>query len=300
MDKRPAYKTAQKRIDKSEERYRSVFENTSTSTVIIEEDMTISMANAEFEKLSGYSKEEIEGRMKWTEFIAKEDLEWMKTYHIKRRRKGKGAPGEYEFRFIDRQGNIRYIFNKVTLIPGTVRIVASLLDITERRAAEKRLRQSEKRYRDLFNSINDLVYTQDLEGRFISFNRALCKTFGYDQEELVGRRAADFMMPKYRPLFKSEYLEQVKARGYCEGVSSYFAKDGRKIFIEYHSSLVKPEEGEPYISGTGRDVTERVFAEKKIKQLQEQMLQSKKMEALGTLALALAPCPPLQLPADRC
>lgn len=153
---------------------------------------------------------------------------------------------------------------------------------------EKTLKQSEKRFRDLFNSISDLIYTQDLEGRFLSVNPAMSKIFGHDHGELIGRRAADFMNPELRPLFEREYLGRIKKDGYYEGVSGYFAKDGRKIYIEYHSSLVESGDDKPYISGTGRDVTERVLAERQVKKLQEQMLQSKKMEAIGTLAGGIA------------
>ena len=153
---------------------------------------------------------------------------------------------------------------------------------------EKTLQKSEKRFRDLFNSISDLVYTQDLEGRFLTVNPAMSKIFGYDQEELIGRSSADFMSPKLRPFYKQAYLIQLKKYGYYKGVSSYFTKHGRKIYIESHSSLVDSGDEKPYISGTGRDETERILAERQIKKLQEQMLQSRKMEAIGTLAGGIA------------
>ena len=76
----------QKALKESEERYRSVFENTGTATIIIEKNMTISMVNAKFETLTGFSKVEIQRKMKWTEFVIPEDLERMKGYHQKRRR----------------------------------------------------------------------------------------------------------------------------------------------------------------------------------------------------------------------
>ena len=62
-----------RRLRQSEARYRTVFETTGTATIIIEPDMTISLVNAEAERLSGYAKKEIEGRMKWIGFVAPED-----------------------------------------------------------------------------------------------------------------------------------------------------------------------------------------------------------------------------------
>ena len=70
--------------------------------------------------------------------------------------------------------------------------------------------KSEKKFRDLFDSITDLIYTQDLEGRFLSVNRAMAEAFGYEKEELIGMPASDFMKPEVRLLFKSEYLEKIK------------------------------------------------------------------------------------------
>jgi len=108
-----------KRVKESEERYRTVFENTSTATVVIKEDTVISVVNNQFERLSGYSKDEIENKMKWTDFVIPEDLEKMEKYHSARRKAGGKATTEYEFHFIDRKGNIKDIFLKIGMIPGS-------------------------------------------------------------------------------------------------------------------------------------------------------------------------------------
>jgi two-component system, cell cycle sensor histidine kinase and response regulator CckA len=158
----------------------------------------------------------------------------------------------------------------------------------EQKRTEQQLLKSEKGYRDLFDSITDLIFTQDLDGRFITVNRALSTLFGYEKDELIGRPASDFMKPEMRPFFKSEYLEQTKTNGHHEGITSYFSKDGKIIYIDYHNSLVEPDDGEPYISGTGRDVTGQVLSRKEIKRLQNQVHQSQKMEAIGLMAGGVA------------
>ncbi len=80
-------------LRESEERYRAVFENSGTAMLTIEEDTSISLVNHGFEVLSGYSREEIEGKKSWVEFVAERDLTRMKDYHGERRR-GEPAPRE--------------------------------------------------------------------------------------------------------------------------------------------------------------------------------------------------------------
>ncbi len=137
-------KLAEETIRKSEERYRTIFESTATANIIIGEDATILMANNNFAELSGYSKQELEGKMSWTSFIHPDDLEIMKTYHTMRRTVGGSAPATYEFRYINRLGEIRDIFINVAMLPETKESVASLVDLTERKQLETQLIQAQK------------------------------------------------------------------------------------------------------------------------------------------------------------
>jgi len=161
-------------------------------------------------------------------------------------------------------------------------------DITERKRIAEAIYRSEKKFRDLFNAISDLVYTQDLEGRLLSFNPSFAHILGYEPGELIGQMASDFMKPELKTLFQEEYLKQILEKGSHQGVTVFCSKSGRKVYMEYRSVLVRPEDGDPFISGIGRDVTEKILSERKIKGLQEQILQSKKMEAIGTLAGGIA------------
>jgi PAS domain S-box-containing protein len=138
------HKWAEEKRRELEEKYRAVFENTGTATIIFDDDMTISMINREAEKLSGYSKEETEGKKKWTEFVAKDELERMKEYHRLRNIEPDAAPKNYEFQFIDREGNIKNILLTIDMIPGGKKRIASLLDMTERKHAIEALHKSEE------------------------------------------------------------------------------------------------------------------------------------------------------------
>lgn len=121
-------KQAENLLLESENRYRTIFENAGIPTVIIDEDLTISMVNREFVKQSGFSREEVEGKKAWKEFVTKESPE----------------NGHYECGFIDRNGMIRDHIINITKIPGTQKSVASLLDITERKKADEIRIQKER------------------------------------------------------------------------------------------------------------------------------------------------------------
>jgi PAS domain S-box-containing protein len=141
---RKAKKQTEQALKQSGKTYRAIFENTGTATVIIEEDMTLSLVNSQFETLSGYSKEEIENKKKWFEFVDKKDIKRMKKHHRERRKRDREAPARYEFDFIDRIGNTKNILLYISMIPGTKKSVASLLDITRRKELEKKFLHSQK------------------------------------------------------------------------------------------------------------------------------------------------------------
>lgn len=108
---------------------------------------------------------------------------------------------------------------------GSVSKMAVYRDVTELKQAEENAVEAEKRFRDLFESISDLIFTQDMEGRFLSFNPAMQKLFGYAEEEFLGRKASEFMKPELKSHYETDYLNMIKKRGYYEGISSYFIND---------------------------------------------------------------------------
>ncbi|HNW98650.1 MAG TPA: PAS domain S-box protein [Bacteroidales bacterium] len=177
----------------SEIQYRTIFENTGTATIIIEENTIISLANSKFEDLSGYSKEEIENKMSWKDTVVKEDLEFMEKQHKLRRINAEEALKSYEFRFVDKSGNQKYILLSIDIIPNTKRSIASLQDITERKKAENELKESEKRYRLLFehNPAPMLIYERGTL-QMLSVNESFIKHYGYKKEQIASMKLPDF------------------------------------------------------------------------------------------------------------
>jgi PAS domain S-box-containing protein len=135
-------KKAEEALKESEQYYKTIFENTGTATVIIEEDNTISLINTEFEKLYGYNKEDIEGKMEWHQFVVGKYHPMMEEYHKIRMKTPELVPRNYEFDIVDSKGTLKNIFATIAVIPGTGKSLVSLQDITERNNTENQLKTS--------------------------------------------------------------------------------------------------------------------------------------------------------------
>lgn len=138
--------------------FRRIFEKSTAPSLIIEEDQTISMINEKIEDLVGYSKEEIEGKMKWPRFVVPEDLERMSSFHRRRRHDPTHAPEEYECRLMNRDGDVYDILMKLNMVHGTTS-VATLVNVTSRKEAEKSLKLREDELRGIVENFPGHLYT---------------------------------------------------------------------------------------------------------------------------------------------
>lgn len=131
-------------LRESEEKYRNLFENTGTATLVVEEDMYVSHCNTEFEKLLEYSRSEIIRVMKVTDFVSPADREMIESYHYKRRKDPLSTPSNYEFSIVTKHGNKKSVYVQVGLVPGTKKSIASIIDITGQKVMEEQLLQAHK------------------------------------------------------------------------------------------------------------------------------------------------------------
>ena len=223
-------KKAEKQIKRSEAYYRTIFENTGTATIIIEEDTTISLVNAEFEKLYGYSKEEIEGKKSWREFVAPDYKDKIEEYHNLRRIDPSLAPRNYELKFIDRYGNIKDIFTTVAIIPGTKKSLISLLDITDNKIAENKIKDSLMEKEVLLREIHHRV-KNNLQ---IISSLLNLQTRCVEGEETINvlkesQNRVKTMAMVHEKLYQSEDLKDVNFKEYIENlVSDLFYSYGVK------------------------------------------------------------------------
>ena len=128
-------------LRESEMKYRTIFENTGAATVILEQDMTISLANSEFVSFSGYEKSEIENTKSWLHFInEKSHRKLLKEYsNIQQEKNSHAEARNFECEFYDKYNNKKEILCTLATIPGTDESVASLTDITELKIAERKI-----------------------------------------------------------------------------------------------------------------------------------------------------------------
>ncbi|HYA88963.1 MAG TPA: PAS domain S-box protein [Nitrospirota bacterium] len=253
----------------SEQKYRALFENTGTAMIIIEEDTCISLANAEVQKISGYSREEIEGKMRWTDLVREEDIGTMQSYHKLRRNDPEAAPRTYESSLIDKRGNIKPISLTIALIPGTKKSIASITDITERKRTEERLRESERMYRELVQNANSIVMRWNSKGEVTFMNEFGQTFFGYPEQEILGRHVVGTIVPAtestgrdLRPL-----MDQIRVdpKAFERNVNENIRRDGSRVWIAWSNKAVFDQQGQiTEVFSVGTDITDRKRAEEEL------------------------------------
>jgi PAS domain S-box-containing protein len=148
-------------------------------------------------------------------------------------------------------------------------------------ASQERLRVSEERYRDLFENAQDLIVTLDLDGRFTSANNAVLEVSGYSREELLAKTIFDLASPGSLELMRSAFTAVVKGQKTRGSELELKCKDGRALWIEARSRRMQDDGAITGIQSIGRDISWR-------RRLEEQLLHTQKMEAVGRLAGGVA------------
>ncbi|WP_292490541.1 PAS domain S-box protein [Methanoculleus sp. 10] len=287
---------AEAEVQRSGDMYRSIFEHTGSATIIIEDDMTIILVNSEFTRFTGYSREEVEGKMPWTAFVVAEDLERLSGYHRQRRRDPGAAPGTYEFRMVDREGREREIHMTVGCIPGTDRTVASMIDTSGRKRFEEELRATQEQMvaafeeakasqesleaqcremedyqatlRGIIDFLPDPTFVLDRAGTVTIWNRAIEQVTGVPRSRIIGSgaRVVSGRVPGFCSPLLAEVVLSRKGESIAREIHIPSPNGGEGTYLWGKASPLYDAQGR--LSGaieSLRDITERRRMEAQIR-----------------------------------
>ncbi|MDC0335270.1 PAS domain S-box protein [Pseudodesulfovibrio sp.] len=244
----------------SEERYRVMFESTGTATVIIDDDGTIINANQRFVELSEYACEEVEGKLSWSVFVSEEDLPRVQAFR-EQRFAGGNPESSYEFRFLSRTGKVRHVHLQVDQLPGTLQVIASMTDLTDRKRAEYRLHEALEEMEAIQqNTIIGIGLFKD--DKVIRINNRGAEIFGQTPSGLAGDRPSRFFPSgrQYRS-FRRRCLHGLVTTGSYQTEQQFRREDGALIWVNLFAKAVDKADLEQGVIWTMLDITKRRYNE---------------------------------------
>jgi PAS domain S-box-containing protein len=182
-----------------------------------------------------------------------------------------GKEKEWEERIVNKKGEVEYHLRKLSPLyddkKQLVWMIGYSVNITERKKIEEKIQFSEKRYRDLFDYSQAIICTHDMKGNFLSANPSLLEVLGYEQKEIMGKNLKEFLLPEDQSGFEDLYLSSIETNNKVKGVFRVIHKTGRKVYLLYQNYRVEESsDSEAYIIAFAQDVTDRIKAEKELKE----------------------------------
>jgi diguanylate cyclase (GGDEF)-like protein/PAS domain S-box-containing protein len=267
-------KRAEEEIRLGQERFRNIFENASDIIYIHDLDGNYISINDAGERIFGYTRAETL-QMNMRQVAVPEQLDILRE-QLEKKLSGDVGETSYEVDCIRKDGRriTLEVNSSVILKDGKpVAVQGIARDVTERKRGESALRESEERYRDLFENANDLIYTHDLDGNFTSINRAGERITGYSREEAVTMHVSQVVAPEYIEQAKRMITTKVDGDGPTAYELEIISKNGNRVSLELSTRLMMLD-GKPIgIQGIGRDITERKRTEEALKASEQRYRQ---------------------------
>ncbi|MDD5168927.1 MAG: PAS domain S-box protein [Syntrophales bacterium] len=248
---------------------RSLIEASLDPMMVVGADGKILDVNTATEAATGYPRSELIGTEFYNHFIAPDQIR-AKFRDVFRACSFRNEPLEIRHR----DGHVTLVLFNATLYKDekgkVVGVFAAARDITERKRAEEELKQSEARYRTLFDDANDGIALADIEtGRLVDCNQRLCQMVEWDKAELVGQaqsvlHPASAVIGSFSPTF-----EQHKTGD--PGLSlqeNLLSKNGKLTPVEIRASRIRIDNRD-FLMGVFRDITNRKQSEEELKQSEE-------------------------------
>lgn len=256
--------TERKRVEdalrQSENKFRQLFDNSPIGKTItnICGDM---QANLAFSEMLGYSQDEFLN-IKWQDITHPDDIELSKK-NIDSVVSGTKDYARFTKRYIHKNGDIIWADVSTKLIRDNngkpIHFITAVIDITERKRAEKSLQESEHRLRSLINALPDLIWLKDTNGVYLGCNARFEKFFGAKEKDIIGKTDYDFMSKDLADFFRSNDKKAMDKRGpNINEEEICFADDGHREILETVKTPLYSQDGHLLgVLGIGRDITER-------------------------------------------
>ncbi len=216
-------------------------------------DLRLVRWNTNHEILLGFSPEEMQGRslLDWHQPEAKEAVLAAVQVAIDQ------GWNTIEATLLNKEGiGVPFLLTGARMeLAGQVYLLGVGIDITERQHAEQALRQSEKKYRLLFDSANDAIFISDIQGRILEVNQKACECFGYTHRELMAMTIAQMNAPE-TVRFVQERIDRILEQEHSTFEAVHRRKDGTPVPNEVSARRILWE-GQPAVLSIWRDISER-------------------------------------------
>jgi PAS domain S-box-containing protein len=273
---------AEKKLEKSEEEYRSLVERAGSGIAVSDLDGNFSYVNEELCKMIGYSEKELIGKP-FIDFIHEEDKEEIMGLFLK----AFTEPEEdvhLEFRVIHGDGHVIDLYSKPTILRHGDEIAgfnAIITDITELKKAKVAIQESEEKYRALVDNASDFIYMIDKKGKVLSLNKAAARIFGKQPDEITGMMISE-VFPKEIAKNYLDSLKDVFRTGTMYSSEGTMNLGEKELWVSTNLNPVRDHKGEIVaIQGVTRDITDRKRAE-------EELFMARKLASIGQLAAGVA------------
>src|SRR5215469_3484995 len=209
---------------------------------------------------------------------------WERLQHAVEEALRSGTPYELDLELVGSHGAKKWFrtrgeaqrdaTGRVALLRGTIQ------DITERKNAEEALRESESRFRNVFQDAGVGMIIASLDGRFLAVNRTFCEYLGYTDEELLRMTVEDVTQPEDWPSFAAKLREAVAMRTSFQRFEKRCRhKSGSTVYTESSAFLIQSPSGEPqYFVGEAVNVTERKMAERSLADANRRLIDAQEEE----------------------
>jgi len=258
------------------EHFRLVVEAAPNGLLMTNEKGNIVLANSQIETLFHYSKKELLGQSIETllpERFRKKHSADRASFNTAPKARPMG--GGREFFGLRKDGSefpVEIGLNPIQMATGT-HVLASIMDITERKAIDERVRQSEERFRSMIESVKDhAIYMLDVQGCVLTWNKGAERLKGYQSEEIIGKHYRCFYPIEDRESGKPEQImKTVLTEGQCEDEGWHLRKDGSKFWANVVITAVRNDGAKLLgFSVVTRDHTRRRKIEEQLRQVKEE------------------------------